>query len=255
MRKSRRPTTPTVLYARTRFYSALEIALVGLLFIVGAMRASGAPQEGGTPAQGGGTPAQGEAALAEAAGRLGSPKAQDRLLAARSLGSSASPKAAVPALLGALRTEKHPAVREHLVAALGDLRDPAAVPALLDLAARAPETGVRTGAVLALSQIADPAAVSGLERLARDAAQPAAVRKGSLLMIGQRKGKQSLALLEAAAADKDEDVREAAVDALGRVDDPRAEAAVARALEDADPKVRKAAAEIEARRKKRGGRR
>ena len=139
----------------------------------------------------------------------------------------------------------NPAVRARAAAALGASRRPSAVEPLIALAAD-PDPAVRRSAVEALGRLGDARAVDALARQLQGAAGPrdeaaVSVRVAAAHALGQI-GAAALPALAAVLHDRNQRVREAAVDALGAIGGPSAVPALAAALGDDRSQLRQAAA-------------
>ncbi|HZD43613.1 MAG TPA: HEAT repeat domain-containing protein, partial [Methanomicrobiales archaeon] len=137
-------------------------------------------------------------------------------------------KRAVPNL-SALLNDKSTEVRWAAAIALGELGDAAAVPALQQ-ALQDTDKYVRYGAVLALDKLGY---------------QPATDEERAWIHLGrqdweelEKMGDPALAPLKRALKDKHADVRGRAVEALGKMGDPRALHVLMRSLGDENPGVR-----------------
>jgi len=182
-----------------------------------------------------------------------------RQTAANSLAKLKDPKA-VPALAAAL-SDPDGDVREACALALGAFRDRSAIAPLVH-ALKDSASSVRRIAAAALARIdedwsSSPEAQPALEQIkVAEASKPTGLRVGG--GQGLRKPvepvpaakspadpeknlKHAVNLFTAILSDSDRDLRQAAVEALGRLGGLRAEAALTRALRDADAGVQSAA--------------
>jgi HEAT repeat protein len=203
---------------------------------------------------------------------LRDPDPSARGVAAWALGKLGD-RVAVPVLIRVLR-DPDANVREMAVLALGDLGDQRAVAALVPLAAD-PEHGVRSVTTVALRRIGGEGAADALGQLLRSDpnAHTRVMAAGALREV---EGRHRVAVLQAALADVEPDVRataayaletlrsresvpalltalgreadpdvaEALVQALGASKDPRATVGLVRMLGDSVPRVREAAARM-----------
>jgi HEAT repeat protein len=140
---------------------------------------------------------------------------------------------AVPALMEALKDEDKD-VRQTAAEALGKIGVPA-VPALME-ALKDEDWRVRQAAARALGEIGDPQALPALIQALKDEYVREAVEEA----LGKIGVPAVPALIEA-LKDDDEDVRRAAAGALGEIGDPQAVPALIEALKDDDEYVRRAA--------------
>lgn len=124
---------------------------------------------------------------------------------------------AVPAALSLLASSRDPSVRAAALRLLGDLGDETVVPAVLkSLAGGDPE---QAAARRALSVLRGPQAAAAIVAAAGDAA--AAGSRAMLIdVIAERRDRNAMPLLLAAALDDDSAVRQAALRALGRFGGP-----------------------------------
>lgn len=155
-------------------------------------------------------------------------------------------------LLDRLRHEREPAVREGLLVAAGQLRDPQALPAVL-AEVPAHDEAVAAAAADALSRIVEghplAAAARGdagkvlVERYELAAESPTGLplREALLTAMGVVANPGSLPVMEAAMKDRAATVRMAAVNAMAKLRDARAEGALAALVSDSDRGVRQAA--------------
>ncbi|HZY03283.1 MAG TPA: HEAT repeat domain-containing protein [Anaeromyxobacteraceae bacterium] len=153
----------------------------------------------------------------------------------RALGS----RAAAPLLAAAVGRERHPEVKAALLAALGDLAEPAAA----DIARRALDDQrppVRAAALEALAALAGQGAEPDLLRAFGDPSP--LVRRRAALLAGFRPGPAAEEALASALADRDPTVARAAALALSGRPTALAQGALARALDHREPGVRRAAA-------------
>ena len=193
----------------------------------------------------------------EALGRLGDRSALTVLL---ETSKSADPAVKAAALTGCRRLADsllatHPAEAAKLlahvvplvgederIAALGGLartKQASAVPAIAPLlVGGSPDVGL--AAAQALAAIPGPEAVDAMRGALKDAAPP--VRTLLLRALGERKAEAALADIVAMAADADESVQVAAMDALAAIASPEAAPAIRAALEKGTPAVQSAAA-------------
>jgi HEAT repeat protein len=184
-----------------------------------------------------------------------------RRAAADALAKLRDPKT-IPALATALKTDPDSDVREACALALGALRDRAAIAPLV-LTLNDSASSVRRIAAAALARIdedwsSSPEAQPALAELkAAEAAKPAGIRVASsghglrqkaesgktptAVEDPEKNRKHAVNLFTAILTDSDRDLRQAAVEALGRLGGQRAEAALSRALRDADSRVQSAA--------------
>ena len=125
---------------------------------------------------------------------------------------------------------------------IGDSR--AAVPALIR-AMRDKASDVALSAIGALITIEDPRGAEPAEALLKDTAADSALRKSAAYLLGCLRDSSSLFTLMRMLSDEDQDqdVRAACVRAIGFIGDKSASDAVAACLEDASPWVRWEAAE------------
>lgn len=183
-----------------------------------------------------------------------------RRTTADALGKLRDPKT-VPALAEGLK-DVDGDVREACAMALGALRHRSAIAPLV-LALNDAASNVRRIAAAALSRIdedwsSSPEAQPALAQLkAADAAKPAGIRiaggghglrsakdavgVGPVTNDAEKNLRHAVNLFAALTTDRDRDLRQAAVEALGRLGGQRAEAALTRALRDADVAVQAAA--------------
>jgi HEAT repeat protein len=155
-------------------------------------------------------------------------------------------------LLGRLAAEQDVKVRQGLVAALGQLRDPAALDAVVQEIASG-QDAVATTAAAALARIADKsdltdeqraaaaAALSERFRSSEKAASPAALREELVTAMGVMADPSFAAAVREALADSAATVRLAAVGAMRRLNQPGSDEALAPLIDDADRGVRRAA--------------
>jgi len=156
------------------------------------------------------------------------------------------------ALLDRLGVEREPAVREALLVALGQLRDPQALPAVL-AELPADDEAVAAAAADALARIAETHPLSGpprtdatramIQRYQQAAQSPTGspLREALLTAMGFVADGGFLRVMEAAMNDPDATVRLAAVRAAARLHEPRAARAMVPLASDADRGVRQAA--------------
>lgn len=220
MRKSRRPISPTVLYARARFYSAVEIALVSLLFFAIALRASGA-----------------ELPPPDVSAKLSAAKAADRRAAAEDVRYGRG-LASTAALAGAYRAEPDSQIRCVLLSALS-IRFPEGSEALLAEALASDAAPlVRTVAAQELARPRGPAAAAALAQALASDADPH-VKQAAAFSLGSYAAPEALGALLLAAKNADPKVRKHA--GLGLLRQPQSPE-VAQALDDLesdpDPDVR-----------------
>lgn len=119
---------------------------------------------------------------------------------------------AVPAASRVLAATREPRVRAAALAVLGRLGGPADVASLV--AALAADGPQRDAASRGLMEIAGPAAAEAIRTAAAQA--PVAARPAVIDILAERRDRQSLPLLAAAAVDDDAAVRRAAMKALAR---------------------------------------
>jgi len=160
--------------------------------------------------------------------------------------------AAVKTLLARLKAETSQSVREGLLIALGQLRDPKAVPAVLTEVGSKYED-VAAAAALALGRIAQkhPFADAQREQVARvlveryrqngHTADGAALREALLTAMGIVPNKAVTAVLQDALKDQAATVRLAAVNGLAGLGQPKLAASIVPLVSDADRGVRQAA--------------
>ena len=228
MLESENASTPTVNYARARFYVALEVAAVCLILVLCSLRAQGAP-----PGPGSGSPAPKK----DVSGKLRSAKALDRLRAAEDLRELAAqaPPADIEA---AYRGEKNVQVRYSLLQGLASQAPAQGVVLLAEALSRDPAVIVRVVAAQELARFDEPAAAGALAAAAA-ADQDADVRKACLSSLGLQRSSGTIEALSLAATDPDPEIRKHA--ALGLSRQPKGPA-VDRALDelekDPDPRVK-----------------
>jgi HEAT repeat protein len=132
-------------------------------------------------------------------------------------------------------------VRIAAVDRLGEAPDPGAVvPPLLDALVGVPSVGARESAGAALARIGAPAVPGLVERLG--AADPE-LRQAAADVLGAIQDRRTVPALAAALADPDPNVRAASARALGRVGGPEAQGALLAALDSDDATLRLAALE------------
>ena len=165
----------------------------------------------------------------QALGRaLGDPDVELRAAAALALGAAGKPAAAI--LLAHL-DDPAPQVRERVVAALGEIKDPSAVVPLIGKIQDG-QASVRRAVSRALGQLGDRRAGSALVLVLRDADE--AVRQSAVDALGRLGAAEAVAALAALGRDDpSESVRMAAVRALGRIPASAAVDALVGALGDA----------------------
>ena len=130
-------------------------------------------------------------------------------------------------------------VRQEVLNALIDLRDPAAIPGLLT-ALQDPNMEARGRAVAGLARFDTPEAIEGLASALRD--ESPVVRARAALAFGNVRSTEAVTALLPLLDDADADVRRQAVRALGRIADPGAIDGLTGALQDSEPAVREEAA-------------
>jgi HEAT repeat protein len=164
--------------------------------------------------------------------------APTREIAAQGLGYLGDARAAVP--LAAALKDKDAYVRRRAAAALITVPASAVVPQLADAAIKDTVPEVRRFSVEALGWVGGATVVSALNQATKDP-EPS-VRRYAAIQLGRIADPASLQALSellgtGAKADPDEDVRWAAVTALGKLRDKRAEHVLVQCLKDPSPQV------------------
>jgi len=148
--------------------------------------------------------------------------------------------AAAVASLKKLQGDKDPLVRGEAVAALGRTKDPSAFAALAAVL-KSTDTHSRWGAVDGLAQLTDgravPLLISALGHADRTTRWKAAEALGAL-----KDARAADALVSVAMAEKDKNVRLAAIEALMGIGGAKAEAALSALKNDPDPEIKAKAA-------------
>jgi HEAT repeat protein len=176
---------------------------------------------------------------ARLASLLNDPSANVRESAALAAGNGEH-KDTRAALVRAL-DDKSSAVVAMAAWALGEIEDKASVPPLVKLV-RAGDTRVRLASIWALGQIEDARAVPDIIVTLQD--PNAAVRALSAEVLGSLEKPEAIKPLEGALArDTEPKVRVEAASSLGKISSSSSGAALGRALSDPDVEVRRAAAE------------
>jgi cyclophilin family peptidyl-prolyl cis-trans isomerase/HEAT repeat protein len=124
-------------------------------------------------------------------------------------------KRALPALL-ALAGDSKPYTRAFAIKGLGALKDRSAAPVIVPLVS-SPDTGVAIQAIRALGKIGDPAAVEPLLRIVR-ARGPQHQRVEAVVALGGLRGPEVADTLVDAIADRDPQIRSAALRSASTVD-------------------------------------
>src|SRR5438552_239169 len=150
-----------------------------------------------------------------------------RCLAVQALGRISDPRA-VEALIAAL-CDKNALMRCFVVRALGQIGQ-AAIEALI-AALRDDDKRVRCGAVRSLGNIGDTRAVEPLVEVLRDEAASTLIRRLAVQALGEI-GQPAVQGLIATLHDKGKEVRQDAVQALGRIRDTRAVEPLVEVLRD-----------------------
>lgn len=236
MRKSRRPATPTAIYTRARFYGAIEIALVGLLVILGAMRGSGAePQGGGTPAQGSAAPAQ----PPDVEARLGKADLWERLDALENVrrGKARAKRETLDRLF---KTGRPALVRVRALQAIAAKGDAQARAALL-AALKDKDPMVRQAAAQELGNYAAGEAEAKALAVAAKGDSAGEVRRAALGSVGLSERPEALDALDSASRDHDPELRAEAADGLRRHRGAASKRLLDRLKGDADEAVRRRA--------------
>lgn len=154
-------------------------------------------------------------------------------------------------LLGRLKVETVASVREGLLAAVGQLRDPKSLPAILEQVA-ASDDSVAAAAASALARVAAKPRDESQNRKAADAilarykkvhagGDSTALRESLMAAMGVIRHKDFRPILQAALAEQAATVRLAAVNALVLFTQPEDAALIAALTSDADRGVRRAA--------------
>ncbi|HQL74374.1 MAG: putative lyase [Planctomycetes bacterium ADurb.Bin126] len=155
-------------------------------------------------------------------------------------------------LLGRLKVETVPAVREGLLAAVGQLRDPKSLPAVLEQVASSDDS-VAAAAAMALSRVAAPKALSESQnRKAADAVlarykqiepqgDSTTLRESLMAAMGAVRHKDFRPILQTALSDQAATVRLAAVSALVLFAEAEDASLIASLTNDVDRGVRRAA--------------
>lgn len=169
------------------------------------------------------------------------PYAPTREIAAQGLGYLGDVRAAKP--LAAALKDSDSLVRRRAAAALVTVPAETVVPELSATVATDKDPEVRRFAVQALGWIATPAVAPALVKATQD--QVAAVRQEAAVELGKLQLTDTSALDALTSLldkrDPDADVRWAAVVALGKLNDRRAEQVLVRALSDPSPQVQNSA--------------
>jgi HEAT repeat protein len=164
------------------------------------------------------------------------PYAPAREIAAQGLGYLGDERAAKP--LAAALKDPDAYVRRRAASALVTVPARSVVPELSEAATRDKVWEVRRFAVEALGWVGDPSAIPALNQATTDAV--AEVRRYAAIQLGRIADPASLEALSAmldSTPDPDPDVRWAAVVALGKLKDRRAEKVLVQALSDPSPQV------------------
>lgn len=229
MRKSRRAATPTRHYARARFYSAVEIALVGLLFILGAMRAAGAePQAGPVPAQ-----------PSDAEPRLAKTDLWERLDALEQVRRGKA--RAKPETLDRLyKTEKRSLVRVRALQAIAAKGDGQARVTLV-AALKDKDPMVRQAAAQELGNYAGEEAEAKALAAAAGGDPADEVRRAAVGSVGLSERPEAVKALDSASLDRDPELRAEAAERLRRHLGPSSKRILERLKKDPDARVRRRA--------------
>lgn len=212
-------------YPRARFYSAVELALVGLLFVLGAMRAGGA--WGAEPA------------LPDAEPRLAKTDLWERLDALEQVRQGKA-TAGRETLEGLLKTESRPLVRLRALQALAAREDASGQQTLLD-ALQDKDPMVRQGAAQALGNlVASSTVAKALDGAVRADAAPE-VQQAALSSIGLSEGPEAVAALDWASKHRDRELRGQAAHSLRRHKGKASGDILKRLEQDPDEEVRRRA--------------
>jgi HEAT repeat protein len=138
----------------------------------------------------------------------------------------------LPPLVAALRSPD-PMRRADALRALGERGGPGAVDAIQWVAAADAEPAVIRAAIDALAELATPEAIAALTALTADAAR----REASVTALSQL-GRKHIELVGEGLSHAQASVRQAVVEALGRMKHPRASEILGGALDDEDSSVR-----------------
>lgn len=178
-------------------------------------------------------------ALAPLVGLLDDAEEILRATSADSLGRLKAP-AAVDPLVERLRREKRPFVRKIIVGALGCIGDARALEPLVDRLNRDKDREVRAAAATALGALGDRAAEDPLAK--RIADKDAFIRREAIRALGILHAVGAVdRIIQRLESDAEADVRRHAAEALGKIGDRSALAALTAALRDQDPYVALAA--------------
>lgn len=226
--------------ARAAGRAASAIALGALLCLSAGCGSRSAARVGSTPEQRRDAAlrlgaSRDPAAVPELARLLGDPAEIVRATAAGELGRVGHASAVAP-LSARLAAERRAFVRKEIAYALGRVGDPSAIASLEAWLARERDREVRGAVVWALAEIGSPASVAPLVAALGDPDE--LVRRHAVRGLGMTRAEGALPLVvDRLERDASADVRRHAAEALGRIGDPAARAALEAALGDSDPYV------------------
>ena len=125
-------------------------------------------------------------------------------------------------LLETARTDPSEEVRADAIQWLGQSRSDLAIPALDSILNSASEHDVREKAIFALSQQRDPSAAQAIKRFVENDRMPEDLRANGVFWLGQNRGTTAAYLRELYGRTRNEQLREAIIQAMSQSRDPDA---------------------------------